>query len=67
MRTMVEDLLELSRIESGRLACGSAPVQLELLAERARQRIEAQAAERRVPGQLLLGPHTVRARRTINV
>jgi len=56
MRTMVEDLLELSRIESGQVSLRIAPVQLELLAERARQRIEEQATERRIEVKLDLVP-----------
>jgi len=56
MRTMVEDLLELSRIESGQASLRIGPVQLELLAERARQRIEVQAAERRIGVKLDVVP-----------
>jgi signal transduction histidine kinase len=56
MRTMVEDLLELSRIESGQIRLEIAPVQLEVLAERARERIGVQAAERQISIQLDLDP-----------
>ncbi|MFN0070424.1 MAG: sensor histidine kinase [Chloroflexota bacterium] len=56
MRTMVEDLLELSRIESGQTSLEIRPVNLDGLAARAQQRIAVQAAEHAVRLELDLTP-----------
>lgn len=56
MRTMIEDLLELSRIESRQISLEIGAVSLEALAERARARVATQAQERRIQLELDLTP-----------
>jgi signal transduction histidine kinase len=48
MRRLVEDLLELSKIESGQVKLTVGPCELEMLAHRAAERAERRAADQRV-------------------
>lgn len=56
MRRLLEDLLELSRIESGQIKLEIGSVSLASLAERASQRLHAQAAEHQIRLDLNLQP-----------